>query len=162
MSSSSSNSLEGRAELFAAVSDPNHSYWIELSREARVFIRELNLFRVRQAMPLLFAAWEFFPEEEFVRTLKLISAISFRYTVISRLNTNDLEPVYHNAAKAVTNGEATGPAEVFEEHLKPIYVDDEKTRQDFALLTVSNSRSEEKIGEIHPRATRSGRCWSLL
>ena len=138
--------LEGRAELFAAISDPSHSYWIEWS-EARVFIRELNLFRVRQAMPLLFAAWELFPRAEFVRTLKLISAISFRYTVISSLNTSDLEPVYHNAAKAVIAGEAAGPAEVFKEHLKPIYVADEKMRQDFALLTVSTRGQRKKLAK---------------
>ena len=127
------DALETRAELFAAASDPNHSYWMELS-EAKAFIRELNLFRVRQAMPLLFAAWESFSSEDFVRILKLVSVISFRYTVISRLNTNDLEPVYHNAAKAVIDGgAAASPSEVFE-RLEPIYVDDEKMHQDFALF----------------------------
>ena len=60
-------------------------------------------------MPLLFAAWEFFSSEDFVRILKLVSVISFRYIAISRLNTNDLEPVYHNAAKAVLDGEAASP-----------------------------------------------------
>ena len=48
--------LERRAELFVAVADPNHYYWAE-SREAQKHIRELNLFRVRQMMPLLFTAW---------------------------------------------------------------------------------------------------------
>ncbi len=137
--------LERRAELFAAVSDPYHSYWME-SSAASAFIRELNLFRVRQAMPLLFAAWESFPIEDFVRILKLVSVISFRYTVISRLNTNDLEPVYHNAAKAVIDGEAASPAEVFE-RLKPIYVDDEKMHQDFALFTVPTRGPRKKLAK---------------
>ena len=152
--------LERRAELFAAVSDPYHSYWMESSK-ASAFIRELNLFRVRQAMPLLFAAWESFSIEDFVRILKLVSVISFRYTVISRLNTNDLEPVYHNAAKAVIDGVDAGPAEVFE-HLKPIYVDDQKMRQDFALFTVSTRGPRKKIGKIHSRTTRRRCCRPLL
>ena len=139
------DALETRAELFAATSDPNHSYWMELP-EAKAFIRELNLFRVRQAMPLLFAAWEFFSSEDFVRILKLVSVISFRYTVISRLNTNDLEPVYHNAAKAVIDGEAASPAEVFE-RLEQIYVDDEKMHQDFALFAVPTRGPRKKLAK---------------
>ncbi len=135
--------LERRAELFSAVSDPNHGYWTERP-EARAFIRELNLFRVRQAMPLLFAAWESL-REDFVRILKLVSVVSCRYTVISRLNTNALEPVYHGAARAVLDGDAAGPAEVFE-RLKPIYVDDEKMRQDFALFAV-NTRSRRRLAK---------------
>ena len=50
------NELERRAELFVAVGDPNHGYWADLPGAKR-YIRELNLFRVRQMMPLLFTAW---------------------------------------------------------------------------------------------------------
>ena len=133
--------LEGRAELFAAVSDPNHGYWME-RRGAKEHIRDLNLFRVLQAMPLLFTAWERFSPDDFVRVLKLVSVISFRYTVVSGLNPNALESVYHRAAKAVMDGDARTPAAVFD-HLRPIYVDDERTRQNFALLAV-NTRGQRK------------------
>ena len=124
--------LESRAELFAAVLDPTHGYWIDLLA-ARPYIRELNLFRVQQMMPLLFAVWERFPRADFVRVLKLVSVISFRYTVVSGLNTNLLEPAYHHAAKAVLDGQARTPAEVFT-LLKPLYLDDARMKQDFALL----------------------------
>ena len=133
--------LEGRADLFAAVSDPHHGYWTDLPG-AKEYIRDLNLFRVRQAMPLLFAAWESLPRDDFVRVLKLVSVISFRYAVVSGLNSNALEPVYHRAAKAVMDGDARTPAAVFE-RLDPIYVDDERTKQNFALLAV-NTRGQRK------------------
>ena len=136
--------LERRAELFSAISDPNHSYWMEWPA-ARPFIRELDLFRVRQATPLLFAAWESM-REDFVRILKLVSVVSCRYTVVSRLNTNALEPAYHAAAKAVLDRTAAGPSEVFE-HLKPIYVDDVKMAQDFALLSVNTRGSRRKLAK---------------
>ena len=126
--------LESRAELFAAVLDSSHGYWIELP-EARPYIRELNLFRVQQMMPLLFTVWERFSKEDFVRVLKLVSVISFRYTVVSGLNTNPLEPNYHRAAKAVTDGQAQTPRAVFT-LLKPLYVDDARMKQDFALMAV--------------------------
>ena len=136
--------LERRAELFSAVSDPNHGYWTERP-EARAFIRELNLFRVHQAMPLLFASWESL-REDFSRILQLVSVVSCRYTVISRLNTNALEPAYHGAARAVLDGDAAGPSDVFD-YLRPIYVDDEKTRQDFTLLTVNTRGLRRKLAK---------------
>ena len=135
--------LEERAELFAAVLDPSHGYWIELP-SARPYIRELNLFRVQQMMPLLFAAWECFSKDDFVRVLKLVSVISFRYSVVSELNTNPLEPAYHRAAKAVLDGQAKTPAEVFE-RLKSVYADDDRMRQDFVRLVVDTGGQWNKL-----------------
>lgn len=138
------DALENRAELFAAIGDPTHGYWAEMP-EAKPFVRELNLFRVRQMMPLLFAAWERL-RADFVRILKLVSVVSFRYTVVSGLNTNALEPVYHVAAKAVLDGVATTPAAVFQ-RLRPIYVDDEKFEPDFALLSVDTGGQQKKLAK---------------
>ena len=137
--------LESRGELFAAILDSNHGYWMDLPG-AKPYVGELNLFRIRQPIPLLFAAWEAFSKEDFIRVLKLVSAISFRYTVVSGLNTNALEPVYHQAAKAVTDGEALTPGVVFE-RLKRIYVDDEKMRQDFALLEIDTRGQRKKLAK---------------
>lgn len=137
--------LEGRAELFAALSDSNHGYWAELI-EAKPFVRELNLFRVRQMMPLMFAVWERFSREDFVRVLKLVSIISFRYTVVSGLNTNALEPAYHEGAKAVLNGTALTPRQVLG-RLKAIYVEDERFKQNFALLTIDTGGQRKKLAK---------------
>jgi Protein of unknown function DUF262/Protein of unknown function (DUF1524) len=137
--------LEGRAELFSALSDSNHGYWAERP-DARPYIRDLNLFRVRQMTPLLFAAWEKFSLDQFVSVLRLVSVISFRYTVVSGLNTNTLEPVYHEAAKAVLNNQAPTASGVFD-RLKPIYVDDIKFMQDFALLALDTGGQRNKLAK---------------
>ena len=137
--------LERRAELFAAISDPHHGYWMD-SRDAIRYIRELSLFKVRQILPLVFATWESFSKEDFVRVLKLLSVISFRYNVVSSLNTNVLERVYPNAARAVIDGDATSPAEVFK-LIKPIYVNDEKMRQDFSLFVVNPRGRKKKLAK---------------
>ena len=137
--------LEGRAELFVAVADPNHHYWVG-SREARKHVRELNLFRVRQMMPLLFTAWESFSPENFVRVLRIVSIVSFRYTVVSGLNPSALEAAFHYAAKAVSDRVATTPGGVFE-RLQPIYVDDAKMRQDFAGLEVGTGGRKRKMAK---------------
>ena len=137
--------LERRAELFAALSDPHHDYWLELSG-ARSHVRELDLFRVRQATPLLFTAWEELSRENFVRVLRLVSVVSFRHTVVSGLNPNALERVYHGAAKAVRERSARTPAAVFE-HLRTIYVDDVKTRQDFSRLAVTTRGQRKRLAK---------------
>ena len=137
--------LERRAELFAALSDPNHGYWME-TPEARPYVRELQLFRVRQMTPLLFAAWERLSRQDFTRVLKLVAVLSFRYSVVSGLNTNALEPVYHQAAKALLDRAATNPAAVFQ-HLKPIYVDDVKFEQDFARFVIDTSGQRKKLAK---------------
>ena len=126
--------LETRAELFAALTDVNHGYWIDRPA-ARPFVRELNLFGARQMTPVFFAAWGRFSDDDFVRLLKLASVIAFRYSVVSGLNPNPLERVCHLAAKAVLGGQANRPGAVFR-HLGPIYVEDDRFESNFARWTV--------------------------
>lgn len=137
--------LESRAELFAALGDSRHEYWME-HKGCQKYIRDLSLFRVRQMTPLLLAAWEKFSKADFERTLKLVSTVAFRYTIVSGLNPNDLEPAYHYAAKAVLDGSATTPAVVFEK-LRPIYVDDNKFEQDFSMLEVPTSGQRKQLAK---------------
>lgn len=137
--------LDSKGELFAALSDPNHGYWMEYTA-CRPSIRELNLFRIRQMTPLLFAAWASLSKDAFADVLKLVSVISFRYSVVGGLNTNALEPAYHQAAKAVLNGTARTPRDVFQV-LRTIYVDDRKFEQDFAALVVDTSGQHKRLAK---------------
>lgn len=135
--------LESRAELFAALGDVNHGYWTDLSA-AKPFVQELNLFRARQMTPVLFAAWRRFSDDDFVRLLKLVAVTAFRYAVVSALNPNPLERVSHFAARAVIDGQATRPGAVFRQ-LQAIYVDDERFEADFARWTVSTRGQRRRI-----------------
>lgn len=137
------DALEPRGELYAAVQDPGHSYWVDIP-DARRHVSELSLFQARQPMPLLFAAWEEFSERDFVRVLRLVSTVSFRFGIVSGLNTNRLERAYHQAASAVIGRTARKPAGVFE-RIKQIYVDDEKMRQDFARLVISTKAQRKRL-----------------
>jgi len=137
--------LEQRAELFTALSDSNHEYWMDRP-ECKPHIRELKLFRVRQLTPLLFAAWERFDRNDFVRVLKLVSVVTFRYTVITGLNTNELEPVSHAAAKAILSGAATSPGDVFRKLLS-IYVDDERFKQAFSLFEIATRGQKKRLAK---------------
>lgn len=135
------SALENRAELFAALADANHEYWME-QPEAKPYIRDLILFRARQVTPVLFAAWERFSSVDFVRVLKLASVVSFRYLVSGR-NPNALELVYHEAAKTILDGNATRPRAVFM-RLRPVYVDDRTFESNFAVYSI-NPRGRKKL-----------------
>ncbi len=137
--------LDARGELYSALRDYNHGFWHDLP-EAKSYVRDLNQFRVRQMTPLLFAAWEKLEPVEFVRTLKLITVISFRYTVISSLNTNSLEPIYHEAAKSVLDGIAKRTGQIFA-ILRPIYVRDEAFKADFANLNLAGTGANRKLAK---------------
>ncbi len=135
--------LEARAEIFAAVRGPSHGYWVE-NPAARRYIAELKIFRVTQMMPLLFVVREEWPESDFVRTLKLVCALAFRYTVVSRLNPNHLESAYHRASRAVKEGAVGGPRELFE-LLRPVYVADERMATDFSFLAIPSRGPRKKL-----------------
>lgn len=139
------DALEARAELFAAFSDPNHGYWQE-NPDARLPIRELKLFKSRQLTPMLFAAREKFSPADFARILRLAGVVIFRYTVISGLNTNALEPVSHAAAKAILTGDARTLSAVFE-RLKPVYVDDGRFAQAFATLSIPTQGQKKTLAK---------------
>jgi hypothetical protein len=135
--------LEGRAELFAAIFDPNHGYWIDRPA-CRPYIRELSFFRVRQMTPLLFAAWERLDASDFARVLKLVSVLLFRYGIVGELNPNALELPFHEAAKGLLDRIITTPAMVFAA-LKDVYVDDHRFEQDFRRLTLDPAGQSKKV-----------------
>jgi hypothetical protein len=70
--------------------------------------------------------------------------MSFRYTVVSSLNPNELETLYNKVAIAITNGKTTNPRQVFDS-LRSVYVSDEKFLQDFSLLSISTKGQEKKL-----------------
>lgn len=135
--------LEDYSSLFIALGNPNDDFWYD-SPENRPYIHELELFRVKQAYPTLFAAYANFSPNDFTRLLKLVCVFSFRYTVISSLNPNNLETLYNQVAIGIMNSEITNPRHVFE-GLHSAYVSDEKFLQDFSLLTISTKGKKKKL-----------------
>jgi uncharacterized protein with ParB-like and HNH nuclease domain len=139
--------LEEYSSLFIALGNANDEFWNDYqgnSAYVRELIRELEMFRVKQAYPALFAAYQKFSSTDFTRLLKLVAVISFRYTVVSSLNPNELETLYNKVAIAITNDQITIPRQVFE-ILKPIYVLDEKFQQDFSLFATPTRGQKKKL-----------------
>lgn len=135
--------LENYSGLFIALGNSNDDFWRDTPNN-REYVRELELFRVKQAYPTLFAAYEHFSAEDFTRLLKLVCVLSFRYTVVSSLNPNELETLYNNVAIAITQRKISNPRQVFDS-LRTAYVSDEKFSQDFSLLSISTKGQKRKL-----------------
>lgn len=135
--------LEDYSSIFVALGNSHDEFWRD-SPENRPYIRELELFQVKQAYPILFAAYGRFTPEDFTRLLKLLCVISFRYVVVSKLNPNDLETLYNRVAIAITNGEVNNPQQAFV-YLRPVYVTNEKFLQDFSLLAIPTRGQKKKL-----------------
>ncbi|MCM1982506.1 DUF262 domain-containing protein [Lyngbya confervoides] len=135
--------LEDYSSLFIALGNSNDDFWRD-NPENRPYIRELELFRVKQAYPTLFAAYRNFSPDNFTRLVKLVCVLSFRYTVVSSLNPNELETLYNKVAISIMKGEITNPRQVFDA-LRSIYVSDEKFSQDFSLLSISTKGQKRKL-----------------
>lgn len=137
--------LEGRAELFDALNDYNHSYWGDRPGQ-KPYVRQLNLFRVKQTTPLFFAVLEKFTNHEADKTFKLIVATMFRHTVIGARNTNELEPVFSQTAAKILSGEATTARHVFEA-IRSIYVNDAQFVIDFSEKVISTNGQRKKVAK---------------
>ncbi|PMB00685.1 hypothetical protein CEN50_02085 [Fischerella thermalis CCMEE 5268] len=135
--------LENYSSLFIALGNPYDEFWRD-TPENPPYIRELELFRVKQAYPTLFAAYGKFSPGDFTRLLKLVCILSFRYTIVSSLNPNELETLYNKVAIAIAKGEITSPRHVFD-NLRSVYVSDEKFLQDFSLLSISTRGQKKKL-----------------
>jgi uncharacterized protein with ParB-like and HNH nuclease domain len=74
--------LDSHARIFAALRNPGDSAW---EKDARSALRQLQMFNVRQPLALLLAAYHRFGESDsagFVRILRAVVVVSFRYNVI--------------------------------------------------------------------------------
>jgi Protein of unknown function (DUF1524) len=92
----------------------------------------------------VFAAWERLNPGDFARVLKLLAVVLFRYSAVSGLNTNALEPVFHEAAKGLLEGRLQTPADVFGA-IRAVYVDDTRFEQDFARLAPDSAGQGKKL-----------------
>ena len=138
--------LEDNALLYNALSSYADSFWAG-HREIKKRVNELSLFKEKQAFPLLIAAYNTLSQEDFSKVLKLVSVITFRYTVIGKLQTNLKEDVYNKAAIAVSRGEVTTIRQIAA-LLKPLYPSDVDFKNNFSTKSISTKRGKKLLRYI--------------
>ncbi len=135
--------LETSSICYRALRDPEDDYWLDFQGAAEL-VRALVLFNVSQYKPLALAAFRRLSAPEAVKVLQDCVTLSFRFNVISRLGTHELEARYNEAALGIEKGDAT-TASAARNNLQSVYVDDDQFRADFEVFRQATSTKGKKI-----------------
>lgn len=135
--------LEASSACYRALRDPEDDFWLDFPGAADQ-VRALVLFNVSQYKPLALAAFRRLSPVEAVRVLKDCVTLSFRFNVISRLGTHELEARYNEGALAIKEGKSKAAAGT-RDSLMSVYVDDDQFRADFEVFRQATSMKGKKI-----------------
>ncbi len=138
--------MDRHARIYVALRDPEDDSWTAAERES---LAQLRIFNVRQPLALLLAAFEQFAERDradFERFLQAIAVVSFRYNVICGRQSNELEVVYNQIARALSAGEIDSAQEAVA-RLRPVYPGDAEFRAAFAdkALQTTSARNKKVV-----------------
>jgi uncharacterized protein with ParB-like and HNH nuclease domain len=139
-------SLEDNALLYNALSNYSDTFWGG-HREIKKRIKELALFNEKQSYPLIISAYNNLDQESFSQVLKLVSVITFRYTVIARLHTNTKEEIYNKTAIEISKKRVSSVSQIAE-LLKPLYPSDIDFKNDFSTKSISTKRGKKLVRYI--------------
>jgi uncharacterized protein with ParB-like and HNH nuclease domain len=137
------NDLDTYSEIYLALQDPFHILW-QGNRERIKRIREMKLFGVKQQLPLLMVAKEKFSDQEFDKTLKVISILSFRYNVVGNRQANRMEELYNSVSQRIYNSTLLTAQGVFNE-IKELYISDADFKNDFSTLQMYSYGRSKKL-----------------
>ena len=135
--------LEASSACYRALRDPEDDFWMDFPGAAD-HVRALVLFNVSQYKPLALAAFRRLAPVEAVKVLKDCVTLSFRFNVISRLGTHELEARYNEGALAIESCSVTTAAGA-RQSLASVYVDDDQFRADFEVFRQPTSTKGKKV-----------------
>jgi uncharacterized protein with ParB-like and HNH nuclease domain len=138
--------LEKNALLYNALSNASDPFWMG-EKEQRKRVKEIALFKEKQALPLLLACYNNLPTDEFKKMLKTVSVITFRYSVIGGLNPNLKEEVYNKAAIKISHQQLSTAAQIAKE-LGALYVSDKEFKNSFSAIQISTRRNKKLVRYI--------------
>lgn len=134
--------LESYAYTYNALFNPEDELW-QNDKALKEDVASLILFKVTLCHPLLMVAFEKFEFAEFKKMLHGIMVISFRYNVIGKLQTNDMEKAYNKTANKVFAGFIGNAGQAMDD-LKDLYIADDLFRDYFELKSFNTTNSQQK------------------
>jgi len=90
------------SDIYMALMDENDELWTD--EEEKECIKLLKVFRLKQPFSLLMSAKMRLSKKDFIRLLKHIINLCFRYNVICDKNPNDQEIPFNNLAISINKG----------------------------------------------------------
>ncbi|MDI9365073.1 MAG: DUF262 domain-containing HNH endonuclease family protein [Flavobacterium sp.] len=135
--------LEFYAYNYIALGNPDDDLW-KTDKEIRSIISILKAFKVIQWKPLLMVALNKLNNSSDIRRLMhSIVALSYRYNVIAKKQTNDMDKVYSKAAINLYKGESNNIIAVLND-IKSLYVTDDEFKNYFAIKQFNTNNSTDK------------------
>ncbi|RCR69505.1 DUF262 domain-containing protein [Larkinella punicea] len=134
--------LEGYSYTYNALFNSEDELWGG-DKEVKDLINSLNLFRVTLCHSLLMVAYDKLSLPDFKKVLSAVVTISFRYNVIGKLQTNDMEKAYNKIANKVYSGSFQQVQQIIND-LKILYINDDNFRNYFTLKMFNTTNSQQK------------------
>ena len=137
------DNLEESAYIYMALGNPNDDFW-KGEKELIEVISALKLFGVTQNKPLLMVSYNKLENiNEFKKLVKSIVKISYRYHVIGKLQTNEMEKVFNKASINVNNSDNSTVSQIVSS-IKDLYVTDESFKNYFELKSFNTNNNTNK------------------
>lgn len=138
--------LDAAAHIYVALRNPHDELW---APDERKYLEQLQLFGVRQPLPMLMIAFEKFQLENrqaLGKIFRAVSILSFRYNVICALPAREQERVYNKVANAIADDYALTKSDVVN-CLEEIYPNDQIFETSFQEkeLTTTSSRNKKVV-----------------
>lgn len=137
--------LERNVIVYTALNNSSDELWFG-NNEIKKRIKEIELFQVKQCLPLLLISYDKLPDL-FDKILKIVTVISFRSTVIGGYHSGRLEDVYNKASIKIANGELITVQQIASE-VKDLYMSDTDFKNDFSTLSLNTRRNKKLIKYI--------------
>jgi hypothetical protein len=138
--------LDEDMDTYLGLIKPDLASW---SKDTKYYANLLRLFSVRQPFPVLMAAKRILGDSDFETLIRVFAHLSFRYNVISSLQTNEQERVYSTLASKISGGQITNLAQIID-GLKTLYVSDDAFKSAFEdkIFRTTQSRNKKIIKYI--------------
>jgi hypothetical protein len=133
-----SNQLSDNSNLYTALLYADHHYWSDFSTSARKNIRTINELGMVQIRPLLLSMLPKFSKKETEKSLDSIVSLIVRLIVSGTLSSGIFERQFSVTAMKIRNEDITNQSQLLES-LKSLTPGDERFKEAFQTLTISNS-----------------------
>ena len=134
--------LERYAYYYMALGNADDELWNN-DKDNKSAISILKTLKVTQWKSLAMVAKLKLDDSDFKRLLQSIIALSYRYNVIAKLQTNEMEKVYSRSAINLSNSNSGNINEILND-LKSLYVSDDDFKNYFALKQFNTSSAADK------------------
>ncbi len=138
------DALQRAAIVYAALNDENDEYWKDFPKSCRLHIRALKLFQAQAYKPLALACAAYLDGNEFERVLAGTVSVMFRYVVVGRRRTNELERVFNQAAQGVSK-DVLRSAQKVERALADLYLSDDEFVESFTDASRPYAGPQKKL-----------------